>query len=199
MRAKSHPRRKRKAGRRNDANATHKYCRGGESVKARFSIILLSVLLSACGANEGDDLDQFIRDAGKDMRGKVNPLPEVTPFVAVEFNKDGALNDPFKPRKAQTQKSGGLQPDLNRPREALEAYPLESLKYVGNIKKGKLRYALLRAPDNAINQVTIGNYLGQNLGMVVDISDSEIKIKEIVQDELSGDWIERPASIALQE
>ena len=168
-------------------------------MKARFSVILLCALLSACGANEGDDLDQFIRDAGKDMRGKVDPLPEVTAFVAVDFNKDGALNDPFKPRKAQTQKSGGIQPDLNRPREAMEAFPLESLKYVGNLKKGKLKYALVRAPDNAVNQVTIGNYLGQNLGMVVDISDNEIKIKEIVQDELSGDWIERAASISLQD
>ncbi len=168
-------------------------------MKARFSVILLSALLTACGANEGDDLDKFIKESGKDLRGKVDPLPEVTPFVPVEFNKDGALNDPFKPRKAQTPKSGGLRPDLNRPREALEAYPLESLKYVGNLKKGKLKYALVKAPDNAVNQVTIGNYLGQNLGMVIDISDNEIKIKEIVQDELSGDWVERAASINLQE
>lgn len=168
-------------------------------MKARFFVILLSALLTACGANEGDDLDKFINDAGKDMRGKVDALPEVTPFVPVEFNKDGALNDPFKPRKAQTTKNGGLQPDLNRPREAMEAFPLESLKYVGSLQKGKLKYALVRAPDNAVNQVGIGNYLGMNLGMVVDISDNEIKIKEIVQDELSGDWVERAASINLQE
>ena len=162
-------------------------------------VLILSALLVACGANEGDDLDKFIKESGKDMRGKVEPLPEVTPFVPVEFNKDGSLNDPFKPRKAQTAKSGGLQPDLNRPREAMEAFPLESLKYVGSLRKGKLTYALLKAPDNAVNQVTIGNYVGQNLGMVVDITDNEIKIKEIVQDELSGDWIERAASISLQE
>jgi type IV pilus assembly protein PilP len=168
-------------------------------VKAWFFIIVVCALLAACGANEGDDLDKFIKESGKEMRGKVDPLPEVTPFVPVEFNRDGALNDPFKPRKAQTAKSGGLQPDLNRPREALEAFPLESLKYVGSLQKGKLRYALVRAPDNAINQVAIGNYLGMNLGMVTDITDNEIKIKEIVQDELSGDWVERSASINLQE
>jgi type IV pilus assembly protein PilP len=168
-------------------------------VNAWFSIIVVSALLAACGANEGDDLDKFIKESGKELRGTVDPLPEVTPFVPVEFNKDAALNDPFKPRKAQAAKSGGLQPDLNRPREALEAFPLESLKYVGNLQKGKLKYALVRAPDNAINQVTIGNYLGLNLGMVTDITDNEIKIKEIVQDELSGDWVERTASINLQE
>lgn len=168
-------------------------------MSARIPTILLSALLVACGANEGDDLDKFIKESGKDMRGKVDPLPEVTPFVPVEFNLDGTLNDPFKTRKAQTPKNSGLQPDLNRPREAMEAFPLESLKYVGNLQKGKLKYALVKAPDNAVNQVTIGNYLGQNLGMVIDISDSEIKIKEIVQDELSGDWVERAASINLQE
>jgi type IV pilus assembly protein PilP len=168
-------------------------------VRVWLFIVLGTALLAGCGASGGDDLDKFIKEAGKDMRGKVEPLPEVTPFVPYEFNADNAINDPFKPRKAQTAKSNGLQPDLNRPREALEAYPLESLKYVGNLRKGKLRYALLKAPDNAVNQVTIGNYLGQNLGMVVDITDNEIKIKEIVQDELSGDWIERSASVNLQE
>jgi type IV pilus assembly protein PilP len=126
-------------------------------VKAYLSVCLLSIFLVGCGANEGDDLDKFIKESGKDLRGKVDPLPEVTPFVPMEFNKDGTLNDPFKPRKAQTQKTGGLRPDLNRPREAMEAFPLESIKYVGNLQKGKLRYALVRAPDNAVNQVTIGN------------------------------------------
>lgn len=164
------------------------------------SFMLVSALLSGCATEEGDDLDKFIKEAGKDFRGKVEPLPEVTPFVPVEFNADGSLNDPFKPRQAQTEKKGGgLQPDLNRPREAMEAYPLESLKYVGSINKAKLKFALIKAPDNAVNQLTIGNYLGQNLGMVVDITDNEIKIKEIVQDELSGDWVERAASLSLQE
>ena len=171
----------------------------GGKARAWFSIMVVGALLAACGANEGDDLDKFIKESGREMRGKVDPLPEVTPFVPVEFNRDGSLSDPFKPRRALAVKTGGLQPDLNRPREALEAYPLESLKYVGSLQRGRLRYALVRAPDNAINQVTIGNYLGLNLGMVADISDNEIKVKEIVQDELSGDWVERAASINLQE
>ena len=162
-------------------------------------IMLAAFSLAGCGSNEGDDLDKFIKDSGKEFRGKVDPLPEVKPFVPMEFNQDQLLNDPFKPRKAQTAKSGGLKPDLSRPKEALEAYPLESLKYVGSLYKGKMKYALVRAPDNAVNQVTIGNYLGQNLGMVTDVTDNEIKIKEIVQDEVSGDWVERPASMNLQE
>ncbi len=171
--------------------------------RMKWGVLLVTVLaFTGCSGEEGDDLDRFIKESGKEFRGKVDPLPEVTPFVPVEFNADGSLNDPFRPRQAKSdtdKKGGGLQPDLNRPREAMEAYPLESLKYVGSIYKAKLKYALVKAPDNAVNQLTIGNYLGQNLGMVVDITDNEVKIKEIVQDELSGDWVERPASLSLQE
>lgn len=161
----------------------------------------LSLLLVACGGGKGDDLDKFMEDAAKDMHAKIEPLPEVKPYVPLQYNADGTLNDPFKPRKAQTTNSGGgsLQPDLNRPKEALEAYPLESLKYVGSIEKTKLKYALIRTPDNTVQQVKIGNYVGQNFGMVIDITDSGVMLKEIAQDEVSGDWAERSASINLQE
>jgi type IV pilus assembly protein PilP len=163
--------------------------------------MIISITLAACGGSEGDDLDQFIRDSGKGLQGKVEPLPDVVPYVPAMFNADSALHDPFKPRKAQV-KSGGSQPNLNRPREALEAFPLESLQLVGVISRGKLKIALIKTPENSVQQVRVGNYLGQNLGMIVNIADTmpaEVKIKEIVQDELSGEWIERPASIVQQD
>lgn len=164
-------------------------------------IVLLSLLLTACGDNEGDDLDRFIRDSGKGLKGKVDPLPSVVPYIPAVFNSDGTLNDPFKPRRAQV-KSGGLQPNLNRPREALEAFPLESLQLVGIITKGKLKIALIKTPENTVQQIKIGHYLGQNLGVVVAITDTlpaEVKIKEIVQDDITGEWTERPASIVQQD
>lgn len=170
-------------------------------MKALVSVMVLAALLTACGEEEGDDLDKFIRESGNGLKGSVDPLPEVKPYVPAIYNADGNLNDPFKSRKAQV-KSGGLQPNLNRPREALEAFPLESLQLVGVITKGKLKIALIKTPENNVQQVKIGNYLGQNLGMVVDVIDVppvEVKVKEIVQDELSGEWMERPASIVQQE
>lgn len=174
---------------------------GGARVRALLPMLMLTALLSACGSEGGDDLDQFIRDSGNGLKGNVEPLPEVKPYVPAIYNADGSLNDPFRPRKAQV-KSGGLQPNLNRPREALEAFPLESLQLVGIITKGKLKIALIKTPENNVQQVKIGNYLGQNLGMVVDVVNeipAEVKVKEIVQDELTGDWTERPASIVQQE
>jgi type IV pilus assembly protein PilP len=161
-------------------------------------ICLLSLGLVACNGDEGDDLDKFIRESAKDMRPKIKPLPEVKPYIALQYNADGKLSDPFRSRKA-SNKSSVLQPNTSRPKEPMEAYPLESVKYVGQLSKSKLTYALLLTPDNGVQQVKVGSYVGQNFGMITKITDSEIVLKEIVQDELSGDWIERVSNLALQE
>ena len=168
-------------------------------IAKRYVLLYLSLCLVACGSNEADDLDKFMADAAKDMRAKVEPLPEVKPYVPLEYNADGQLNDPFKARKAQSTKTTGIQPDFNRPKEPLEAYPLESLQYVGSLSKNNSQYALIKTPDNSIQQVSIGNYMGQNFGIVTQISENEVVLKEIIQDELSGDWAEQTTSVGLQE
>ncbi len=162
------------------------------------SMLVLCVLLSACGDGQGDDLDHFIRDAGNDMHARVEPLPEVKPYTAATYNADGILNDPFKARKIVSSRSS-MQPNMNRPREPLEAFPLESLKFVGSLSKEKLKYALILTPDNLVQQIKVGGYMGQNFGMVTEITEGGLRLKEIIQDELSGDWIERISSIELQD
>lgn len=165
----------------------------------RFTMIAVScAILFACYSQEGDDLDKFMRDSAKNMRVKITPLPEVKPYVALQYNADGTLTDPFRARKA-TSKNDILQPNLNRPKEPMEAYPLESIKYVGSLSKAKLTYALLKTPDNGVQQVKVGNYIGQNFGMVTQITDNEVLLKEIIQDDLSGDWIERTNTLTLEE
>ncbi len=161
-------------------------------------IAMLIAMLIACSAEEGDDLDKFMATAANDMGKGVEPLPEVLPYLPLEYNADGTLTDPFKARKAQS-KEGALQPNTNRPKEALEAFPLESLKYVGSLSKNKSTSALIKTPDNTIQQVKVGNYVGPNFGLVTQINESDIVVKEIVQDDLTGDWVERNASINLQE
>lgn len=158
----------------------------------------LSIILVACNGDEGDDLDKFMSNAATDMSKGVKPLPEVLPYSPIQYNVDGLLADPFKPRKTAS-KNGSLQPNINRPKDALEAYPLESLKYVGSMSRSKLTYALIKTPDNTIQQVKVGNYLGPNYGLVTAINEGDVVLKEIVQDDLTGDWIERSASINLQE
>ncbi len=162
-------------------------------------VVLAAILLmlAGCSGDEGDDLDQFMADAPKSMSANVEPLPQVQPYVPLQFNVDGTISDPFKPRKAVSK--GSFQPNLNRPKQPLESYPLENLNYVGLLSKAKSKFALIKTPDNTVHQVEVGNYLGTNFGMVTAITDTEVSLKEIIQDDLSGDWVERISSLSLQE
>lgn len=161
-------------------------------------VVFGSFLLASCSDGQGDDLDAFIKNAGNEMQIKIKPLPEVKPYLALQYNADNILNDPFRPRKAST-KATGILPNFNRAKEPMEAYPLESIQYVGHLSKGKLAYALLKTPDNGVQQAKVGNFIGQNYGMITKITDGEVLLKEIVQDDLSGDWVERQTTLTLQE
>ncbi len=163
-----------------------------------FLILAISFTLIGCNGDKGDDLDKFMATAANDMGKSVEPLPEVLPYSPLQYNADGILSDPFKARKAAS-KSGTLQPNTNRPKEDLESYPLESLKFVGFLSKNKNNYALVKSADNVIQQVKVGNYMGPNFGLITQISEDVIEIKEIIQDDLTGDWVERNSSINLQE
>lgn len=166
-------------------------------MKRLVSIILL-LSLAACGGNGYEDLEQFVKNSGNNLRGKVDPLPEVKPYQPFTYAAFD-LSDPFKPRKLKlTQGGGGLQPDMNRPKEPLEAYSLESLKMVGVLKQKGNTYAVIKASDNAIYRIHSGNYIGQNFGRVTAVNDTTVKIKEIVQDS-AGDWAERESNLTLQE
>jgi len=158
--------------------------------------ILTALMLTACGGGDMADLRAFVEESGKDMQGKIPPLPEIKPYEAFAYDAFD-MPDPFKPRKL-TRRAGGLQPDLDRPREPLEAYSLETLKMVGVIALGGTMQAIIRNPDNAIYHVHVGNYMGQNFGLITRISEDEMELREIVQDS-AGDWSERTSVLNLQE
>ncbi|MBP7202715.1 MAG: pilus assembly protein PilP [Propionivibrio sp.] len=162
-------------------------------------VVLLSMLLLACSNTEHEDLRQWMSETSKGIKGKIPELPQVKPYEAVPYDV-GNLLDPFKPGKiGPDQKKGGgggLQPDLDRPREPLEAYPLESLKYVGVMTRKGTSFAIVLV-DGALYQVRAGNYMGQNFGVITQISESELKLKELVQDP-AGDWTERESVLMLQ-
>ncbi len=168
------------------------------SQRKRLAILCVASTLFACQGEQGDDLDAFMRNASSDKRPKVKPLPEMQAYSALQYNADGLLVDPFRARKV-ARKAGALQPNLQRPRQLLESYPLESIKYVGSIAKPKLQYALLLTPDHGVQQARVGNYLGQDFGVVTKISETQLTLKEIVQDDLTGDWVERITTLSLQE
>ena len=164
-------------------------------------LVLVVVLLSGCGGAEYQDLRDFVKNSGADMRGKIDPPPEVKPYEFFAYNNDTNLPNPFKPRKQDLRSGGGAglnQPDMNRPKEALEEFPLESLKMVGYLYQNKVGWAVIRATDNKLYRVKAGNYIGLNYGLITEVTDSSVMIKESVQDS-SGDWSERDSSLQLME
>jgi type IV pilus assembly protein PilP len=98
---------------------------------------------------------------------------------------------------APASTGSGLVPDLKRRREALEAFPLDALQMVGNLRLGGSHVALLKV-DSQLHQVRVGNYIGQNFGRIVAISETEVAVRESVQD-AAGDWVERDTALRLQE
>jgi len=160
--------------------------------------VALAAVLGGC-SSEIDELKSFVRDSEKGLPRRIDPLPAVKPFEP--FTYEGFdLPDPFKPRKLSVPKEGaggGLAPDLNRRKEPLEAFPLEQLKMVGTLSQGKDTYAIVRA-DKTLYRVKKGNYMGQNFGLITDVTEGEIKLKEIVQDS-AGDWAERQSVLPLLE
>ena len=158
----------------------------------------LLLLVAGCGGESHQDLRAWMQEQGKGVKGKLDPLPQVKPYEPFAYNAFD-LPDPFKPRKIEPVKGGNkLAPDLNRRKEPLESFPLESLQMVGTLQRGKNTYALVRTTDKDVYQIKVGNYMGQNFGVVVEIGDGEIRLKELVQDG-AGDWTERSSTIQLAE
>ena len=144
------------------------------------------------------DLRAWMEEQATSMRGAVRPLPEIKPFSTVGYVASG-LTEPFQLSRIEPVKAGrsDFRPDLDRRREPLEAYPLESLAMVGVLRQGRTVAALVMA-DRNLYQVKVGNYMGQNFGVVTEITDAEVKLRELVEDG-NGDWVDRTSSLLLQE
>ena len=163
----------------------------------RLLILASAFFLTAC-AGEQEDIQGWMAEQEKGMSGTIKPLPEMKPAPVVKYEAEGAT-DPFVISRIEpeTKTSSRGGPDLDRRREPLEAYPLESLQLVGVITQNRKVHALVRA-DRNLHQVKVGNYMGQNFGLVTAISESEVTLKELVED-MNGDWVERISKLLLQE
>ena len=163
----------------------------------------LTMLLAACGEDTGE-----LRAWMDQVRRNTQPVRAVVPEPRrfEPFRYGGAeLSDPFSPSRlqlmkvitAEPPKPSGPRPDGRRRREALEAFPLDSIRMVGHLSDGRQMTALLQV-ESMLYQVTAGNYAGQNHGRIVKITEQEVKIRELVQD-ATGDWVEREAELRLQD
>jgi len=155
----------------------------------------LCLLATACSSDKSD-LQHYVAQIKARPAAAIEPIPQIAPYTPYTYRAN-EQRAPFTPnipdRKVQT--SNGLTPDVDRPREPLEAYPLDALRMVGTISRAGTTYALIQAPDNVIHRVHRGNHLGQNYGEIDAVSDSGVILTEIVPDGASG-YVKRPATIA---
>lgn len=164
-------------------------------------LAMAAALIAACGA-EHQDLRAWVKDTERATPRGIEKLPEVKPYQPFVYSGFD-IPDPFKPRKLSTGKdnAGALAAEVDRQnlrrKEPLEAFPLESLKLVGVMQQRRDTYAVIRA-EKTLYPVRRGNYLGQNFGLITDITENEVRLKELVQDS-TGEWSERVSTLQLQE
>jgi type IV pilus assembly protein PilP len=166
------------------------------------SASLLLALLAGCGA-EHEELQEWMERQRREAKPNVSPLTPPKKFEAQPYTSAQAV-DPFSLQKLTVavkaesrQPNSMLGAELNRRKEPLEAYPLDSMSMIGSVAKQGRPFALLRV-DNLLYQVKIGDHIGQNYGRITKITETQIDLREIVQD-AAGEWIERPATLQLQE
>jgi type IV pilus assembly protein PilP len=161
-------------------------------------IALACLALASCSGEQHSDLRQFVKDSDSMPRGRIPPLPEVKPYEPFEYAAFDLL-DPFVARKIEPPKSakGDPRPPGHR-KGPLEAFPLENLKMVGTLSQKTEVFALIKTPDNNLYRVRAGDFMGQNFGRITDISESAVKLKELIQDS-GNDWKEEERLLLLQD
>ena len=165
-------------------------------------LLAVSLVIGGCGTEQHGDLVSYVNKVKARKGSKIEPLPEIKPYETFIY-LDTDRRDPFSPYfenvREEAPIDSGISPDINRKREALEEFPLDSLSYVGTLQKKGTLWALISAPDKTVYRVQVGNHMGSNYGEIIAITENEIKLTEIIPNGATGGWIDREASISLSE
>ena len=167
-------------------------------------VVLAAVITGLVGCTaEQEELQQWMEQQRREVKPNVEPISPPKKFDPQPYVAAGGV-EPFSTQKLTValrretrQPNSPLMAEINRRKEPLEAYPLDSMTMVGSVMKQGRQYALLKV-DNLLYQVKVGDYLGQNFGKITQITETEIALREIVQD-AAGEWVERVGSLQLQE
>ncbi|MBF8268922.1 MAG: pilus assembly protein PilP [Gammaproteobacteria bacterium] len=176
-----------------------------------FNSLAALILVSGCVSSDMSDLDAWRDEVLSRSGGRIEPLPEIKPYEAYTYKSASeGLRDPFQAfyqQREDTEKkvdqNAGLTAEMerelrNRNREELEKYELDSLKMVGTMNNDGNNWGIVQDPDGNVTRVRVGNYIGRNIGKIVNIYEDRIELREIVQNN-QGRWEERQAAIALIE
>lgn len=161
--------------------------------------------LAGCVGGGQDDLAEWMAQQRATVKPQVQPVAEPKAYVPQDYRGVGSIS-PFSDEKltvllraesASPMSSSLIAAEMRRRKEPLEAVPLDTIAMVGLLNRGKEVVALVRS-DNLLYQVRTGNYLGQNYGRITGITETQITLREIVQD-AAGEWVERTSVLQLQE
>ena len=184
------------------------------AIRALVTMLVVCLALAGCGGGSMSDLRTYIADVKTRPGTPIEELPPIAPYVVYTYPCDDVVPcvDPFEPFYLEPPdpcsnpnalgcsgtSGGGLSPDFDRNREELESYPLDALRMMGTLEKGDQFWAILRDPDTIIHRVQTGNYIGQNHGKILEITETKIRLIEIIPTSRGG-WEERKAELALAE
>jgi Tfp pilus assembly protein PilP len=170
--------------------------------------LVISILVSGCVSSDMSDLEKDVEKILARSPEPTEPLPEIKPYEAYAYKsgKEGA-RDPFVLFYQKTEeqlaegKSTGLTEEMeneikNRNREELERFELDSLRMVGTLEDQNFQWGIIRDPEGTVHRVKVGNYIGRNIGKILNIYEDKIDLREIVKNP-DGRWEERQAAIAL--
>ncbi|MGM9426831.1 pilus assembly protein PilP [Hydrogenophaga sp. MI9] len=173
-----------------------------------FAVPLLALLsaVAGCSGSDQEELGAWMQQERNSIKPDVKPLPEPKKFEPYSYGGERFV-EPFSSEKLASilksgqslpaEKSALIEPELNRRKQPLEAFPLDTMSMVGSLNRGGKLVGLVKV-DSLLYQVAPGNYLGQNFGRILKVEENQIVLREIVQD-AAGEWIERPAALQLQE
>jgi type IV pilus assembly protein PilP len=174
----------------------------GKQLRQVAVMILVVAGLTACSESM-DDLREYIDSVKARPADPITPIPPVKTYTPYTY--EGLTGrDPFRQSISEgsddvrSTKGTGPRPDFGRSKEYLERYELDTLSMVGTFSKDESYWALVRDPEGVIHRVSVGNYMGKNHGKVVNISNVQVDLSELISDGADG-WLVREASIALGE
>ncbi|MTI62814.1 MAG: pilus assembly protein PilP [Methylophaga sp.] len=175
------------------------------AMKQRYKLptIALVLCLTAACQQEKADLETYVAQVKAQQKSDIPPIPVMKPYEHFDYAAS-ELRDPFVPTvvdmaepEPEPVADNGIKPDQNRRKEALEAFELAELQFVGTLEQDQI-WALVRGPDGVIHRVQVGNYMGRNHGKIISITSDEIQLREIVPNGRGG-FIERDTSVPAVE
>lgn len=174
-----------------------------------YSFIVMALVMSGCVSTDRSDLEDYVAEVLARPGGKIEDKPVFKPYEAYEY-QSGEKNarDPFDlfyqlaaediEKEEVPKLSKEMEQEIfHRNKEDLEQFELDSLRMVGTLEDSSIQWGIVQSPDGNVHRVKVGNYLGRNIGKILNIFEDRIEIREIIKTS-SGRMEEREAAIALE-